>query len=180
MPQVQLLAAVFISGLLFPMGQASASCANEPSPKGSPIVFAGRAISERAGYTRFAVDEVHSGPDLAPEVWVRSGQDQGWLLNRLGNVSSSTDADFDEGKQYVVGADALFDTSSCTSVEDDGSYQTSTSRGPVETGARGADPPIGPLGQFLGVAGALAFLLALVVAFTRFRRNRGNGGRHAA
>ncbi len=173
MRRVRVVAAIFLGCVFLLPQSASASCAEEPSPEGSPIVFAGTAISERRGYTRFAVEAVHAGPDLAPEVWVRSGQDQPqWPLSLLGGVSSSADAGFTEGEQYVVGAGRSFDTSSCTSAEDDGRYQTATARKPVVSGATGADPPIGPLGQSLWVAGVLAIPLTLVVAFRHRRRNR--------
>lgn len=51
---------------------------------------------------------------LAADVWVRSGQEQPlWPLSLLSGVSSSTDADFTVGGQYVVGATDTFVTNLC-------------------------------------------------------------------
>ena len=174
MRRVQLVAAMFLGALLLPLQPAAASCAEDAGPEGSPIIFVGTAETERGGYTRFAVDEVRVGPDLAPEVWVRSGQDQPtWPLNFLSAVgsSSSADADFTDGEQYVVGASRSFDTSACIISEADGRTTSTSAREPVDGGATGADPPIGPLGQTLWVTGVLA-LVAMPVVLSRRRRRR--------
>lgn len=70
---------------------AHASCAEGSGPEGAPVVFVGTAEVNRRGYTRLAVVEVWHGPDLAPNVWVLSGQEQPSLpLNLVQVVASST------------------------------------------------------------------------------------------
>ena len=107
-----LVVACLLAALLVPVSPATASCAEDAGPQGSPVIFVGTAGEERRGYTRFEVGEVWAGPDLAPEVWVLSGQKQApWPLSLVTGVSSSADAQFDDGEQYVVGASRSFSTS---------------------------------------------------------------------
>lgn len=165
------LAALAIGGLLLPVQPAVASCAPGIGPESSPVIFVGTAESERRGYTRFAVDEVQAGPDLAPDVWVRSGQEQPtWPLSMLSSVGSSTDADFNDGKKYVVGASESFVTDACLIMEASGSTRITTAREPVDDGASGADPPLGPLGQTLWVAGSFTLVVAALGLLRRRRR----------
>lgn len=167
-----LVVAVAVSGMLLPVQPAVASCAAGAGPDGAPVVFVGTAESERRGYTRFAVEEVWAGPDLAPEVWVLSGQEQPtWPLSLLSGVGSSTDADFFSGERYVVGASRSFTTDACSVTEVGARARHVSARQPVEDGASGADPPIGPVGQTLWVAGVLA-LAGVGVGFLRHRRRR--------
>jgi hypothetical protein len=171
MRRVQLVAAVVVAFLLLPVQPAVASCAQGSGPEGSPVIFVGTAESERRGYTRFAVDEVLVGPDLALEVWVLSGQEQAtWPLSMLSVVGSSVDAHFVDGDRYVVGASESFRTDACSVTEADGRTSTRSAREPVENGDPGADPPIGPLVQTLWVAGVLALVAAIVASFRRWRR----------
>jgi hypothetical protein len=150
-----------------------ASCAEDSGPDGAPVIFLGSAESERRGYTRFAVEEVWAGPDLAPEVWVRSGQDQPpWPLSLLSAVSSSDDANFVHEGWYVVGASRSFDTGACSVTEADAGTRHPGAREPVDDGAEGVDPPIGPFEQALWVAGLLA-LAAATVGWLRRRRHTG-------
>ncbi len=94
---------------------AHASCAEGAGPEGSPISFVGLALEERRGYSKFEVTEVWAGPELARNVWVKSGQEQPpWPLYYVSGVASSVDAEFTIGKEYVVGASRGFDTSSCS------------------------------------------------------------------
>ncbi|WP_167006494.1 hypothetical protein [Mumia sp. ZJ430] len=53
---------------------AHAICAVN-APTRAPVVFVGVAAETERGFTRLAVEEVWKGPDLAPEVWVLSGQE---------------------------------------------------------------------------------------------------------
>jgi len=154
---------------------ARASCSSESGPAGSPIIFVGTADAERRGFTRFAVTEVWAGPDLAPEVWVQSGQRQPvWPLNLLLGVSSSADADFVQGDRYVVGASSGFRTSAC-SVDELPSGRTGAARRPTDVriptsdGLEGANPPIGLVGQGLWVVGLLAVGGLTVVGFRLHR-----------
>ena len=74
MRSIRLLAVAGVCGVLLQPQPALASCAAEPGPSGAPLVFVGTAEGERRGYTQFEVAGVLAGPDLAPEVWVRSGR----------------------------------------------------------------------------------------------------------
>ena len=140
-------------------------------PDGAPVVFVGVVESERRGYTRFHVEEVWAGPDLAPEVWVRSGQEQpAWPLSLLSGVGSSMDADLVTGERYVVGASGSFATDVCSVTEVNARVHRAGAREPVAKGAAGADPPIGAGGQSLWVAGVLAFAGAGVGLLRRRRR----------
>lgn len=100
--------------------EARASCTSVSGPEGAVVVFVGTAEAERRGYTRLRAEEVWHGPDLAPEVWVLSGQEQPpFLLNLLTGVSSSVDAELVEGSRYVIGASEQFSTSACSIREAD-------------------------------------------------------------
>ncbi len=151
-----LVAAGLLGGLLLPMSPAAASCAGDAGPDGAPVIFVGTAEADRRGYTRFEVDEVWAGPDLAPEVWVLSGQKQApWPLSLVTGVSSSVDAQFDHGEQYVVGASRSFATNACSFDSADGVASPADAREPVEHGLTGADPPVGVLGLSLWAAALL-------------------------
>ena len=170
---VGLIVAVAVSGVLLPAQPAEASCAQGAGPDGAPVVFVGVAESERRGYTRFHVEKVWDGPDLAPEVWVRSGQEQPmWPLSLFYGVGSSVDADFVSGERYVVGASGSFATDACSVTEANARLRRAGAREPIADGAVGADPPIGPVGQSLWVAGVLAFAGAGVALLRRRRRHR--------
>ena len=158
------------AALLLPGSPATASCAQDSGPDGAPVIFVGSAETERRGYTRFQVEEVWAGPDLAPEVWVLSGQKQSpWPLNLIQGVSSSTDASFVEGRRYVVGASESFATNTCaisTKAKDN-----PAAHAPVEGGATGANPPAGPLELALWV-GVVIAVLAGSVSLVQARRRR--------
>lgn len=149
---------------------AVASCAEDSGPTGSAVVFVGRMEEERRGFARFTVEEVRAGPDLAPEVWVLAGQEQApWPLSLLAGVSSSGDADFEVGEQYVVGASGSFSTGVCSIAEGDGRPDPDA-RAPVAGATTGADPPVGPVVQGLAVAGLALAVAAVVLALRRRRR----------
>ncbi len=154
---------------------AMASCMADSGPADSDLIFVGTAEENRRGYTRFAVSEVLAGPVLAPDVWVRSGQEQPpWPLSLFSGVSSSGDADFSVGHRYVVGATDEFVTNTCQSEEFQGERQLqplrTPSAGPANpAGLDGADPPIGPLGIGLVTSAGLGTLLALGVVLRRRR-----------
>lgn len=147
---------------------SSASCAAGSGPAGSAVVFRGTAVEQVHGYARFAVAEVWAGPDLAPEVWVQSGQtDPG--------VSASTDADFEVGRRYVVGASRGLQTNAC-SVSWPGagsSVQRPTHvRAPVANGLTGDQPAWGPRNLVTLGVGSLsaAAVVGVVLALVRQRR----------
>ncbi|MEP7091371.1 MAG: hypothetical protein ABI776_14830 [Nocardioidaceae bacterium] len=169
------MAATLMSALLLlPTQSALASCAQHSGPDGAPVIFVGTADAERRGYTRFEVDEVRAGPDLAHEVWVLSGQEQPpWPLSVFSNAHSSVDADFALGDRYVVGANRSFATNACQVSSVDAGASRSGAREPIEDGVGGADKPIGPLGQTLWVGGIVGLLAATVRILQRLRR-RGN------
>jgi hypothetical protein len=166
------MAATLIGALIVPAGPAFASCAEDSGPAGAPVIFAGTAQAERNGYTRFQVEEVQAGPDLAPQVWVLSGQRQpSWPLSIFaGDVYSSLDVDFTLGSHYVVGASRSFTTGACRVSAASASAGQSGARPPVEDGNSGADVPMGPLAQSMWVAGGLVLFAAAVRLLSRFRR----------
>ena len=127
-----------------------ASCAEESGPEGEQVVFVGTADTERRGYTRLRVEEVWNGPDLAPRVWVRSGQEQPpFPLSLVTSVSGSGDAELVEGRRYVVGASEQFTTSLCSVTAVEGPLRNTPgrpreARAPDVSGLTGVDPPAGP------------------------------------
>jgi hypothetical protein len=169
--------AVATAVAIMPLGAspAAASCAEGAGPQGSAIVFTGTPTEGRRGFTRFTVQQVWSGPQLANEVWVQSGQQQPtWPMNLLSGVSSSTDMDFSVGTAYVVGASSDFRTSACSAAAVvGGPTLTESPRIPARDGLEGADPPIGPVGQSLWIAGVLAALGAVGTVVFRIRRAGG-------
>lgn len=156
-------------------GPAHASCAEDSGPRGSEVVFVGVPEEERRGYTRLVVIEVWDGPDLAPEVWVRTGQEQPpFPLNLLAGTSSSVDADLAEGSPYAVGADGDFVTSVCRIRElsrpvSSAPGRPDRAREPSPAGLSGADPPAGPW-QIGIVSALLVFATARLVHVARSRR----------
>ena len=160
--------------LLLGPGPAHASCADDSGPRGSEVVFVGVPEEERRGYTRLVVLEVWDGPDLAPEVWVRTGQKQPPFPFNLAGVSSSVDADLAEGSPYAVGADGDFVTSVCRIRElsrpvSSAPGRPDGAREPSLDGLGGADPPAGP--WKIGIVSALlVFAAARLVYFVRGRR----------
>ena len=151
---------------------AYASCADDSGPAGSPVVFVGTPVEDRGGHTKFEVTEVWEGPDLAPEVWLLTGQEQPpWPLSLLQSVGSSNDATLVSGDSYVIGATEAFTTNDCTIGSPDGaaSLRPEDPREPVDSGTDGVDPPPGPVAKTLSVAGVLGALAAVVVALRRRR-----------
>lgn len=152
-----------------------ASCAADSGPAGSPVIFVGSAQEERRGFTRFSVDEVWAGPDLAPDVWVQSGQSQPtWPLSAFSGVGSSIDAEFVIGESYLVGATSDFHTDACSvseaGVRANSELRPDDPRIPVEDGADGADPPVGVLQIGLVGVAVVALLIAPVALWRRRRR----------
>jgi hypothetical protein len=172
---------------------AYASCASDRGPSGAPLIFVGTVEEQRRGFTRFSVTEVWAGPDLSPDVWVQSGQEQpAWPFSLLLGVGSSGDADFRLGDRYIVGASNGFRTGACSvaKLRSDGMRSHDRPRHvrtPVADGATGADPPIGPLGQMLWVGGVVATITAAIALLrrrkasaeraVRGRENHGGNGR---
>lgn len=170
--------AVLVGDVVLRPTAASASCADDSGPARSPVVFAGRAEEERRGFTRFSVRTVWPGPDLAPEVWVQSGQRQPpWPLRLLTSVRSSVDADFEVGETYLVGASEDFLTGACTSLpladiaRDPSAADSppSGARGPSDHGSAGADPPIGSVIETGVVAGTVVAMIGVLVLARRRR-----------
>jgi len=161
--------------LLAGSGAAHASCVDDSGPRGSDVVFVGVPEEERRGYTRLAVVEVWNGPDLAPEVWVRTGQEQPpFPLNLMAGTGSSVDADLAEGRPYAVGADGDFVTNVCRIRElarpvSSAPGRPDGAREPSLDGLGGADPPAGPW-QIGIVSAVLVVATARLVYFVRSRR----------
>lgn len=175
--------AVAAAVLVVPAAPATASCA-AVDPTGSPVVFVGTALQEGNGFTRFAVEEVWAGPDLASRAWVRTGQQQ---LDPDLVVVGSNDARLGPGERYVVGATADFSADGCSIVPAEEATRPAAVRHPVAGGSSGVVPVDRPVANgpgsgtraALGVgggagAGALAGVLVLLV---RRRRARAAAGR---
>ena len=170
-----------VCGALTVSGSAAfASCAEDSGPDGSHVVFVGTLEEERRGYSRLAVQEVWVGPDLAPEVWVLTGQEQPpFPFTLFSGVSSSVDADLRRGERYVVGASEAFSTNACSiaDVSDESTLDEQrppVTREPSEAGSEGADPPAGPVEIALWGAGVVSAVGILVWALCR-RRGRQSG-----
>ncbi len=119
--------------------------------------------------------EVWAGPSLAPDVWMQSGQEQPtWPLSLFEGVGSSSDADFDPGGRYLVGATRDFETNVCTvekvARRTDLAPRPDGVSAPSEGGLQGADPPLGPVGQGQWLASAAAVLGAVLLVRVRRRR----------
>jgi hypothetical protein len=177
LPALALAAATAAAfSILLPAQPAQASCAADSGPAGAPVILSGTAVEERRGFTRFQVDEVWAGPDLAPEVWVRSGQRQPpWPFYLFSGVASSVDADFVIGEAYVVGAGASFDTSACSIAipAEARDLRPPDPRSPEAGGAAGADPPAGAWLTWGGPAGVVLLAAAALVGWRRRRISRG-------
>lgn len=159
--------------LVLTAGPAAASCADDLGPSGSPVIFVGDADQQRAEYSRFQVVEVWAGPELAPEVWVLSGQERPpWPLSLLEAGGSSSDAEFVDGHHYLVGASDGFGTGACTVREATADTHRRGAREPVEGGATGADPPMAPALRTVGVVGVVVGLIGAVRLWRRRRMGR--------
>jgi hypothetical protein len=156
---------------------AYASCAQDSGPAGSSVIFVGSVEQQRRGFTLFSVSQVWAGPDLAPKVWIQTGQEQPpWPVSIVQVVGSSGDAELLSGHRYVVGASRGYRTGACSVSEfTSATGPTRTENGsmavrdPVPDGAQGADPPLGPIGQGLWTAGFLAALGGAAVLIRRHR-----------
>lgn len=154
---------------------ALASCAEEAGPAGADVIFVGTPVEQRRGYTRLEVEEVWAGPDLAPEVWVLSGQAQPpWPFYLFSSVSSSIDAELADGETYVVGATDEFSTGLCSvgAVEENAGLRPDEVREPAADGLRGADPPAGPWLTGLGFAALVVVPLLGLAAWWRRRTGK--------
>jgi hypothetical protein len=169
--------AMVVAPLLAAPTPAQASCVEDSGPAGSDIVFVGSAEEERRGYTRMVVEEVWHGPDLAPEVWLLSGQKQPpFPISLLQTVGSSVDAELVEGDGYVIGATEAFHTSVCSIEELSGPTaqapgRPESPREPVAEGLAGVDPPAGPWEIGL-VSAAVVLAAGGLVQWLRSRRRR--------
>jgi hypothetical protein len=171
---VTLSVAIAGAVLATPVGSATALCAAESGPDGSPVIFTGTVTENRRGYTRLAVEQVYAGPDLAPAVWVRSGQRQP-LLSVVG-VASSVDADLLAGQTYVIGATREFDTSACSVADLDADDQRSDvasgpPRAPRPDGLTGAEPPLSA-SDVTGATAAVVSACLVLWGLSRLRLHR--------
>ncbi len=135
------------------------------------LVGVATANREQGAYTKFNVEEVWKGPDLAPKVWVQGGQDQPpWPFNHFIGVNSSNDVRFEVGERYLIAASAeTFKTEACTATRTFDprlrEYAPSSIRGPNQQGLAGANAP--PSILLLDVATMVALLgLALAAVLT--------------
>jgi len=158
-----LLAALAV-GTVLP-GTAHASCAVRPveGALSQPVQFVGRVLEPERQVTRFRVEQVWVGPDLASTVWVDTG----------GRTSSALHPE--AGERYLVGAGGDLGTSSCTAalITDEAelaALRPATVRVAVGDGLEGEGPrqPV--------LLSGLAVLLGGVVVHRLLRRRRSAGG----
>ena len=166
-------AAVVLAGAaVIPLssGAASASCAEVPVEQWATSagrLLVGRAVEETNGFTRVAVREVWSGPDLAPQVWFDTGEQHTEVLTRVG----SGDYGLEVGTDYLISYDDDYRTSICSArpVDDDvTSSRPQEVRQPVEGAATGARPTRDPRSTIL-ISGAVTLAGATLVTSGRRR-----------
>lgn len=160
-----------------PSKRVDASCAAEFTDVAADAdsLFVGKVEEAREGFTRFQVEEVWRGPDLASEIWVQSGQEQPpWPISLFEGGASSVDANFVEGRRYVVGTYGDFVTNSCLvqAMGDEAilaDRKPADIREPIAQGSQGADQPVD---RRLLTGGALAVLVGGLAWLLCFRRRR--------
>jgi len=173
-----LLIATAATAVVLLPAPAVASCAADADVTRAAVVFVGTAQETSNGHTRFAVGEVWAGPDLAPQVWVRTGQEQpGWPEGLFTSVSMSTDASPEDGERYLVGASAGLSSDGCSmtsSIEQ--VPRPAAVREPAEEGLQGSGPPRTAWETTAGGAVVVA-VAATGVVLVRRRRARAVAGR---
>ena len=103
-----------------PADVARASCGGPFRPKRAPWVFVGTAVRQTASHAVINVEQVWRGRDLAPEILLKTGQDQPpWPLSMFGGLHGSGDIALKPGRRYVVGLEEgpVLRTNSCVVVE---------------------------------------------------------------
>lgn len=158
--------------------QARASCAGpiKGAVKRAPWVFVGTATQQDVSTARLDVEQVWRGPDLAPTVFVQTGQTQPpWPLSLFIRSGSSGDATLEPGTTYVVAVEEhehRLLTNNCVVTEATRPLLTlapDDARAPVEGAVSGLRP--GPSAVGLVAAGT-ALVLALVIGLLIARRRR--------
>lgn len=163
-----------------PVAPARASCAPPPpleeSIADATSVFAGRVVDLRSRGTVAAVrvDEVWKGPDVAPVVGVRGGQEQpGGLAGLFTAVSSSNDYEFVAGRGYLFVLDGSFRVGQCGGVMPLAAGQSALRptlvRGPADEGLQGVPLPEADVWKPV-LLGGLLLVMLLVVGFVVLRR----------
>ena len=153
------------SGARADCAQPTASSLLALAAEGERSVFVGMVV-HGGDVARLAVDEVWSGPDLAPDVAVRTGPDQlPWPASRVLQTASSVDADLRLGERYLVATHGAFATDLCSSMVADAEVLAEApadARSPTADGLRGHRPGLfdTPLG--VTVLAALLGAAALV------------------
>ncbi len=165
-----LLAAVAVALLGVP-SVALADCAQPTAPyllelaaEGERSVFVGSVVEGGDAHRAWlAVDEVWSGPDLAPEVLVRTGPEQlPWPMSEVMARASSADADLVLGDRYLVATYDDFATSLCSSMAADADV---LAQAPPDASPPTADGLSGhQLGLFDTALGATLLAAALAIA----------------
>lgn len=150
---------------------ASADCAQPTAPylldlaaEHERSVFVGSVVQGGGVHpARLAVDEVGSGPDLAPEVLVRAGPEQlPWPASEFMVRASSSYADLVLGEEYLVATYDDFATNACLSLAAGAEVLANAppdARTPTAGGLSGH-----PLGLFDTALGATLLAAALGIA----------------
>ena len=161
--------------IALPADVARASCGGPFRPTRAAWVFVGTAVRQTASHALIDVEQVWRGRDLAPEILVKTGQDQPpWPLSMFGGLHGSGDIALEPGRRYVVGLEEgpVLRTNNCVVVEATPELLAKApddARGPVPGAVSGMSPArwIAPA-LWGGVA--LALIGALTVVVRRRRR----------
>lgn len=164
---------------------ARADCP-EPSPafllefaeERGQSVFVGSVIEGGNQHrARVAVDQVWSGPDLAPVVLVRTGPEQlPWPLSTMLVRASSVDADLILGEKYLVATHGDFATDICSSMVADADVLAQVpddARPPTDGASTGHQP--GLFDTALGATLLLGLIALAVMVWTARGARRPEG-----
>jgi hypothetical protein len=155
--------------------QPTASLLLDQAAEGERSVFVGTVVEGGDTHlARLAVDEVWSGPDLAPEVAVRTGPEQPpWPISLVQQKVTSVDADLLLGEQYLVATYGDFATDVCSSLVADAEVLGDAppdARAPAPDGLPGHRP--GPFDTALGATVLAALLGMAALVWWGRRRDR--------
>lgn len=169
------------AALLGPAVPAAAGCAGDPARvlADTPVLFVAEAREVRERHATLAVREVWRGPELAPEVGVRTGplEAPGWPEELWSDTRTSVDAHLRAGRTYLVGTTRGFTTNSCVVTEypagaEVAALRPDRVRQPGADGRAGVEAPTEPWLPALGAGAALALALGGGLLLWR-RRRRG-------
>ncbi len=153
------VAAAAVVGLASPA--SATSCTALTGTPDAPVVLVGTVEAAWSEHARLAVEEVWTGPDLAPVVWVETVEDE------LG------DDYLVPGERYVVTADESFRTDVCGVAAVGDVTRPADVREPVAGAATGTDAPRSLAETLVWGAGGAGLVVGLAGAVLLVRWRRG-------